>query len=222
MLSRLTIIGKTVFRALRNSAIPSVCRIPSMNFMRFAKPRTPFSMIVKSSPFRMFAGSYPRHKVLQMPNLSPTMTKGTITKWNKKEGDAYNAGDVLCDVETDKATVGFEMVDSGYLAKILKPEGSKDVPLGNPVCIVVDDAKDVAAFKDYSAEAAPAAAAAPKQEAKEEKKPVEEAKAAAPHSDKILASPAAKKIAADKGIDLAKVKGTGPNGRITKEDILEY
>lgn len=90
-----------------------------------------------------------------MPALSPTMKKGNIMKWIKKEGDALEAGDVIAEVETDKATVGFEVQDPGFLAKILVPEGTKDVPLGALVAITVSKKADVAAFANFkqSAEA---------------------------------------------------------------------
>jgi pyruvate dehydrogenase E2 component (dihydrolipoamide acetyltransferase) len=158
------------------------------------------------------------------------MTKGNITKWYKKEGESVSAGDVICDVETDKATVGYEMVDDGVIAKILIQEGAKDVPLGAPVAIMVTDAKDVAAFKDYKPEES-GAKPAPKQEAskqeaaepkKEESKPKEEGRSEGKSEGRMRVSPKAKKLAADKGVDLADVKGTGPGGRILEEDILAH
>lgn len=101
---------------------------------------------------------------LAMPALSPTMSQGNIAKWYVKVGDEIAAGTVLADIETDKATLAFENQEDGYIAAILKPEGSKDVPVGETVAIVVEEQGDVAAFKDYSgdssASAAPAAAAA--------------------------------------------------------------
>lgn len=103
-----------------------------------------------------------------MPNLSPTMEKGNIAKWLKKEGDSIKPGDILAQIETDKATVDFEMQEEGYIAKLLYPEGAKDVKLGQVVAIIVDNKDDVAKFKDYQAGAAasaPAAPAAPKKEA---------------------------------------------------------
>jgi pyruvate dehydrogenase E2 component (dihydrolipoamide acetyltransferase) len=168
------------------------------------------------------------------------MTKGTITKWYKKEGEAFIAGDLLCDVETDKATVGFEMVDSGVLAKIIMPTGSKDVPLGAPVAVVVDDAKDVGSFKDFTPELkakkeAPKVAepkkaepkkAAPEPEKKVEKKEVPKPepkiqKQFIPPTD-VMISPAARKIAADLHIDLGMVQGSGRRGLITKDYIINF
>ncbi|WCJ19193.1 Dihydrolipoyllysine-residue acetyltransferase component 1 of pyruvate dehydrogenase complex mitochondrial [Euphorbia peplus] len=92
---------------------------------------------------RQFSSAEPSHTVIGMPALSPTMTQGNIAKWHKKEGDKIEVGDILCEIETDKATVEFECLEEGFLAKILSPEGSKDVPVGQPIAITVDDADDI-------------------------------------------------------------------------------
>ena len=110
---------------------------------------------------RRLMSSLPPHTVVGLPALSPTMTQGNIAGYLVKEGDAVSAGDRLAEIETDKATVDFEMVDDGIVAKILLPAGSQDVAIGTPMVILVEEASDVAAFADYVAEAAPAAAAAP-------------------------------------------------------------
>merc|ERR1712151_1112898 len=96
--------------------------------------------------------TYPPHEIVPMPSLSPTMESGTITKWNLNEGDEFDAGDVLCEVETDKASVDFEAQDEGIIAKILVEEGKADVPCGEPIMITVEDKSDVDAFKDYTIE----------------------------------------------------------------------
>ena len=102
-----------------------------------------------------------------LPALSPTMELGTIVSWEKKEGDQVSEGDLLCEIETDKATMGFETPEEGFLAKIVINAGSKDIPIGKLLCIIVENQEDVAKFKDYvddgasSAAAAPAPAAAP-------------------------------------------------------------
>ncbi len=170
-------------------------------------------------PYRLFA-ALPDHQVLGMPLLSPTMTKGTIAKWNKKVGDRLKPGDILVEVETDKATVGYEVTDEGYLAKILLQDGAADVELGVPIAVIVDDAKAVPSFTDFK----PAAAAAPAPTAVAQEKPKEEAKAAAPQaakaSDRVFISPIAKRISAEQGVSLTGVSGTGPNGRIIKADVL--
>jgi pyruvate dehydrogenase E2 component (dihydrolipoamide acetyltransferase) len=105
---------------------------------------------------------YPPHIIFSLPALSPTMETGTIAAWALKPGDTFGAGDVLCSIETDKATMDFEAQDDGILAKILK-EGSTavDVPCGSPICVIVEEASDVEAFADFEVqEGAPAAAAA--------------------------------------------------------------
>ncbi|KAK9827713.1 hypothetical protein WJX81_003489 [Elliptochloris bilobata] len=120
------------------------------------------------------ASGLPPHTELGMPALSPTMSQGNIAAWKKKEGDEIAAGDVLCEVETDKATMEWEAQDEGFLAKILVPEGTKDIPVGAPVAVVVDDAGDVGAFSDYTPGAAPAAAAEPDEAPAQEQAPAEE------------------------------------------------
>ncbi|XP_023172756.2 dihydrolipoyllysine-residue acetyltransferase component of pyruvate dehydrogenase complex, mitochondrial isoform X2 [Drosophila hydei] len=112
---------------------------------------------------RAFA-NLPEHIRVPLPALSPTMDRGSIVGWEKKEGDKLNEGDLLCEIETDKATMGFETPEEGYLAKILVPGGTKDVPVGKLVCIIVPDESSIAAFKNFvdsGGPAAPAAAAAP-------------------------------------------------------------
>ena len=240
MLSRVKGIARVLEQAFRQSQSIPVCRAIFNSVPRI----TPKPFLSAFTASRCFASNLPSHKVLEMPNLSPTMSKGTITKWYKKEGDSFSAGDVLCDIETDKATVGFEMVDSGVLAKIIVLTGTKDVPLGAPVAVVVEEAKDVAAFKDFvpPQKAAAAKKPEPKKEAPKpaapkpvapkpaEPKPAPKAEPVKaepkveklPPQGKYAASPAAKKIAADHNIDLGKVKATGKGGRVTKGDVLEY
>ena len=167
-------------------------------------------------------------KDILMPLLSPSMTEGTLVKWLKKEGDAVKSGDVLAEVETDKATMDLEAFDSGILRKILVQEGTK-VPVQSRIGIIGTKDERI----DESAPAAPAAAAAPKEaaapaakaDAKEEKAPAQPAAtatatAAPPNGGRIKASPLAKKVAAEKGVSLASLTGTGPGGRIVKNDVL--
>lgn len=85
-----------------------------------------------------------------MPSLSPTMTAGKVKEWHFKEGDALQVGDVLCDIETDKASVGFELQDEGYLAKILKASAQEEMAVGEVIAIVVDNKEDIEKFRDYS------------------------------------------------------------------------
>lgn len=104
------------------------------------------------------ATSYPDHIKLEMPNLSPTMEKGNIQSWGKKVGDEVAPGDVLAAIETDKAVVDFEMQEEGFIAKLMYPEGAKDVELGKTVAILVENKEDIAAFADYTEDAAAAQA----------------------------------------------------------------
>ena len=97
------------------------------------------------------AFSLPDHIVLEMPNLSPTMEKGNIKSWEKQVGDEIAPGDVLASIETDKAVVDFEMQEEGFVAKLLYEENAKDVPLGSPVAIIVENKEDIAAFANYDA-----------------------------------------------------------------------
>jgi pyruvate dehydrogenase E2 component (dihydrolipoamide acetyltransferase) len=177
-----------------------------------------------------------------MPALSPTMTQGNIGTWQKSVGDQLSPGEVLVTIETDKAQVDFEFQEDGYLAKILVETGTKDVDVGKPIGVYVEDQSDVAAFENFSVEDAGAAAPAapkeatkpPKEEAKSESEPVapaseikstpvESASVAAASSDeRIKASPVAKLIALENNIPLKDVKGSGPDGRIIKRDVENY
>ena len=158
-------------------------------------------------------------KDILMPLLSPSMTEGTLVKWLKKEGDVIKSGDVLAEVETDKATMDLEAFDSGILRKILISEGAK-VPVQSRIGIIGTKDEKI----DESAPAAPAEskeASAPtaKAEAKAPA-PVAATATAAPSGGRIKASPLAKKIAAEKGVSLSTLAGTGPGGRIVKNDVL--
>ena len=163
-------------------------------------------------------------KDILMPLLSPSMTEGTLVKWLKKEGDAVKSGEIIAEVETDKATMDLEAFDSGILRKILVQEGAK-VPVQSKIGIIgtkdekIDEAASSAPAPVEKA-ASPASAAkeeAPQAAPKTESKP---APAAAPSGDRVKASPLAKKIAADKGVAIASLTGTGPGGRIVKNDVL--
>ncbi|OXU32117.1 hypothetical protein TSAR_002958, partial [Trichomalopsis sarcophagae] len=124
-------------------------------------------LIHKSSRFALqpwqqnlrYYADYPDHIKVPLPALSPTMETGTIISWQKKEGDKLNEGDLLAEIETDKATMGFETPEEGYLAKILVPAGEKNVTIGRLVCIIVADEGSVAAFKDYKDDGSTVAAA---------------------------------------------------------------
>ncbi|RYE02159.1 MAG: biotin/lipoyl-binding protein, partial [Sphingomonadales bacterium] len=156
---------------------------------------------------------------IKMPALSPTMEEGTLAKWLVKEGDTVKSGDLLAEIETDKATMEFEAVDEGVIGKITVAEGTDNVKVGTVIAVMAGEGGEEApapAPAPAKAEAAPAPAA--KVEAP---KPAAPAPAAAPKVEgaRIKASPLAKRIAAEKGLDLSSVTGTGPNGRIVKADI---
>ncbi|UWQ12086.1 pyruvate dehydrogenase complex dihydrolipoamide acetyltransferase [Aliiroseovarius crassostreae] len=159
-----------------------------------------------------------------MPALSPTMEEGTLAKWLVKEGDTVQSGDLLAEIETDKATMEFEAVDEGVIGKILVAEGTEAVKVNSPIAILVEEGEEVGDVA-ASAPAAPAAAeaeAAPA--AVEASAPAAASVPAAPapqtaDGTRIFASPLARRIAADKGLDLTQISGTGPKGRIVKADV---
>jgi len=181
-----------------------------------------------------------------MPALSPTMEEGKLTKWLVKEGDTVKSGDILAEIETDKATMEFEAVDEGKIGKILVPEGSEGVKVNAPIAVLLEEGEkadavvDIAgAMKDIKAAVkaevpltpaatnGKAAASLPlspmggsEGRARDQARPVEGGAAqAAPGAARLFASPLAKRIAASKGIDLSGVAGTGPRGRIVKSDV---
>ncbi|KAG0259578.1 pyruvate dehydrogenase complex dihydrolipoamide acetyltransferase component (E2), partial [Linnemannia exigua] len=162
--------------------------------------------------------SYPSHITINMPALSPTMTMGNIGTWQKKVGDAVVAGDVLVEIETDKAQMDFECQEEGYIAKILVDSNSKEVNINQPIAIMVENKEDIEKFADFTAaDAGAAGAAAPAAEEKEAPK-ADAPKAAAPKAS----DPIAKKIANEKNISLGDLSGSGPNGRILKADVESY
>lgn len=163
------------------------------------------------------------HKIL-MPALSPTMTEGKLAKWVKKEGDQVKAGQVIAEIETDKATMEVEAVDEGTLAKILVPEGTEGVAVNTVIGMLLEDGESAADLDQAAAPAAPPAKSAPaKTEApvakSEASKPAAAPAPVAHTGTRIFASPLAKRLAKEKGIDLANVKGSGPHGRIVKADL---
>ncbi|KAJ6696316.1 DIHYDROLIPOAMIDE ACETYLTRANSFERASE COMPONENT OF PYRUVATE DEHYDROGENASE COMPLEX [Salix koriyanagi] len=179
----------------------------------------------------------PPHQEIGMPSLSPTMTEGNIARWLKKEGDKISPGEVLCEVETDKATVEMECMEDGYLAKILKGDGSKEIQVGEVIAVTVEDEGDIAKFKDYSPSAsgsgdtsakeasAPTPPAPPKEEVEKPAglpEPKISKPNAAPDGDRSFASPLARKLAEDHNVPLSSIKGTGPDGHIVKADIEDY
>ncbi len=157
-----------------------------------------------------------------MPALSPTMEEGTLAKWLVKEGDEVNSGDLLAEIETDKATMEFEAVDEGVIGKILVTEGTENVKVNSPIAVLLGDGESADDIGSAPA-AAPAAEEAPKAEeaapaAAQTAAPAPAAPAAA-DGTRIFASPLARRIAKDKGLDLSQIKGSGPHGRIVKADV---
>jgi pyruvate dehydrogenase E2 component (dihydrolipoamide acetyltransferase) len=155
-----------------------------------------------------------------MPALSPTMTEGTLARWLKKEGDTVAAGDVLAEIETDKATMEVEAVDEGILGKILVADGTANVAVNAPIGIMIEAGEAAPAAAAEKA-AAPAAAPAPPPTADTVAAPAPSKPAANGHdaNPHLAASPLARRIAQAREIDLATLKGTGPNGRIVRADV---
>ncbi len=155
-----------------------------------------------------------------MPALSPTMTEGTLARWLKKEGDSVKSGQVIAEIETDKATMEVEAVDEGKIVKLLIAAGTTGVAVNTPIAVLLEDGEEagaaVAAPVAKSAPTAAAPAAAPVQAAAPSATPV-----AAQHSngERVFASPLAKRVAEQSGIDLGRVAGSGPNGRIIMSDV---
>ncbi len=174
-----------------------------------------------------------------MPALSPTMEEGTLAKWLVKEGDEVSSGDLLAEIETDKATMEFEAVDEGTIGKILVEEGSEGVKVNTPIAVLLEEGESADDIGEVSAEPKPAEEGSGTQPGPEQEPAAggysgEEAapKSGAPASDtkapaapqdadgkRIFASPLARRIAADKGLDLSQIKGSGPRGRIVKVDV---
>ncbi|WP_271438724.1 pyruvate dehydrogenase complex dihydrolipoamide acetyltransferase [Pontixanthobacter luteolus] len=168
---------------------------------------------------------------IKMPALSPTMEEGTLAKWLVKEGDTVGAGDIMAEIETDKATMEFEAVDEGTIVSIKVEEGTENVQVGTVIAILAEEGE--------SAEDAKAAAdAAPKKESEKPAEKAEEITAPEPSpsadsepaqsappaekkqgGDRVIASPLAKRIAEQRGLDLNSIQGSGPNGRIVKADV---
>ncbi|XP_033161462.1 dihydrolipoyllysine-residue acetyltransferase component of pyruvate dehydrogenase complex, mitochondrial isoform X2 [Drosophila mauritiana] len=199
--------GNVVVRALSSQLINS----RNLQSIR-SKLNTRQSPVTWSYNFARAYANLPEHIRVPLPALSPTMERGSIVSWEKKEGDKLNEGDLLCEIETDKATMGFETPEEGFLAKILIQGGTKDVPVGQLLCIIVPDQGSVAAFANFkddgaaAAPAAPAAAPAPAAAAAPPPPPAAAPVAAAPPpapaaapaaagTGRVYASPMAKRLA---------------------------
>lgn len=156
-----------------------------------------------------------------MPALSPTMEEGTLAKWLVKEGDTVASGDLLAEIETDKATMEFEAVDEGVIGKLLVAEGSEGVKVNTAIAVLLEEGEDADSDVATSA-AASSEAAATKTEAAPAAPQQTPPTPAAPQTakgERVFATPLARRIAADKGIDLSSMAGSGPHGRIIKADV---
>jgi pyruvate dehydrogenase E2 component (dihydrolipoamide acetyltransferase) len=177
-----------------------------------------------------------------MPALSPTMEKGTLTKWRKKEGDKVSPGDVIAEIETDKATMDYEAVDEGVLAKIVVPEGTADVPVNQLIAVLAGEGEDLkaataaaaAGAKPSAPSPAPSAAGAstttpqpaaptPQPAAVAARSTVEARPAPSPATNgqagRVFSSPLARRLARESSIDIARIQGTGPHGRVVARDV---
>ena len=162
-----------------------------------------------------------------MPALSPTMEEGTLSKWLVKEGDTVNSGDLLAEIETDKATMEVEAVEEGVIAKILVAGGSEGVKVNAPIALLLEDDEDASVLDNYTVGggATPQAAAPSPQAPAPKAAPAPQAppaSASAPQTSsgaRVKASPLAKRLAAEAGLDLSAIAGSGPNGRIVKADV---
>jgi pyruvate dehydrogenase E2 component (dihydrolipoamide acetyltransferase) len=156
-----------------------------------------------------------------MPALSPTMEEGTLAKWLVKEGDTVSSGDLLAEIETDKATMEFEAVDEGVVGKLLIAAGTEGVKVNTPIAVLLEDGENADAIGTPSA-AAPAAAPAKAAASAAPSAPAPAAAPAAPAASdgtRVFASPLARRIAAGKGLDLSQITGSGPRGRVVKSDV---
>ena len=179
--------------------------------------------------------SFPDHEVLGLPALSPTMTEGTVQSWTVEIGDSFSAGDIICQIETDKAAVDFEATDDGFMAKHLVEPGHAPIATGSPIAVTVMEEEDIEAFANAQSsdfvssaagvEDAPAPKSAPAAPAPSLATPP----SAAPvpkttGGDRVFASPLARKIARENGIDILQMigRGSGPRGRLIKADVEEF
>ena len=160
-----------------------------------------------------------------MPALSPTMEKGNLSRWLKKEGDPIKSGDVLAEIETDKATMEVEAVDEGVLAKIVVPDGTADVPVNDVIGLIAGEGENVQSIASEGPKTQPAQAEAPVAPASREERPPPAAAsfptgaANGRPATRLFASPLARRIAKQSGLDLAAIKGSGPHGRIIERDV---
>ncbi len=156
-----------------------------------------------------------------MPALSPTMEEGTLAKWLVKEGDKVKSGDIIAEIETDKATMEFEAVDEGTVGKLLVADGTAGVKVNTPIAVLIEDGETVPATTSGASAPAPVAKIAPAEtpQIAPASPPVASVAAPVRSGARIIASPLARRLAKEKGVDLATLTGTGPHGRIVKADV---
>ena len=154
-----------------------------------------------------------------MPALSPTMTEGNVTKWLKREGEEVHSGDVLAEIETDKATMEFEAVDDGRLGKILVPDGAQGIKVNQPIALLLGEGEDASALEKLDVSAPQTVTAPPEQAPAKARSAPEAPPAPARGNGRIFASPLARRMAQQTGLDLAAITGSGPQGRVVKADI---
>jgi len=156
-----------------------------------------------------------------MPALSPTMEEGTLAKWLVKEGDAVRSGDLIAEIETDKATMEIEAVEEGTVGKLLVVEGTEGVLVNAPIAVILEEGEDASAADNLSAPTPAPKSETPKASEKPAATPAKAPPATKPAGGggRVFASPLAKRIAQDKGIDLSSINGSGPRGRIVKADV---
>ncbi|KAJ1919668.1 pyruvate dehydrogenase complex dihydrolipoamide acetyltransferase component (E2) [Mycoemilia scoparia] len=227
----LTPMVRRIVSAIPKRSVSTRATAPAFGFTkRFEKQALATNIV------RLYSSkSYPDHIVVGMPALSPTMSQGSVGQWKKQPGDKVEPGDVLVEIETDKAQMDFEYQEEGYLAKIILDTGAKDINVETPIAIIVENEEDVAAFKDYTVEDSGSSKPAPKEETSAPatqsesapeptpaSKPAAPAKTTSSPGSRIFVSPLARSIAEEEGVDLSKVTGTGPRGRIVKSDIEKF
>ena len=156
-----------------------------------------------------------------MPALSPTMEEGTLAKWLVKEGDKIQSGDLIAEIETDKATMEFEAVDEGIIGKLLVSEGSEGVKVNSPIAVILDDGEELKVNETANlvVDTEHTKSEIAKEEVVENKKP--SMNAVQNSNTRVFATPLARRLAREKGVDLGSISGSGPHGRIVKTDILD-
>lgn len=158
-----------------------------------------------------------------MPALSPTMTEGNLVKWLKKEGDKVSAGDVMAEIETDKATMEVEAVDEGTIGKILVSEGTEGVKVNQPIAILLEEGEDASVLKTYASKTVAKETVSPSvQKAAPEISVVTPMSTPASYDARVFASPLARRIAEQQNVNLSSVKGTGPRDRVVKADVEQF